>query len=83
MRNRCTTLFIIAESEILFVTSILRYLLAICFYRHKTRLHIGQLVKDTSDKLKQASEIDHHADVNVSLSLCFYLSISISIACAN
>lgn len=35
-------------------------------YRHKTRLHIGQLVKDTSDKLKQASEIDHHADVNVS-----------------
>ncbi|PNX79379.1 syntaxin-22-like protein, partial [Trifolium pratense] len=31
---------------------------------HKTRLHIGQLVKDTSDKLKQASEIDHHADVN-------------------
>jgi hypothetical protein len=23
-------------------------------------------VKDTSDKLKQASEIDHHADVNVS-----------------
>ncbi|KAI5400163.1 hypothetical protein KIW84_065185 [Lathyrus oleraceus] len=33
-------------------------------YRHKTRLHIGQLVKDTSDKLKQASEIDHHVDVN-------------------
>ncbi|XP_058777473.1 syntaxin-22-like isoform X2 [Vicia villosa] len=31
---------------------------------HKTRLHIGQLVKDTSDRLKQASEIDHHADVN-------------------
>ncbi|XP_050901615.1 syntaxin-23-like [Lathyrus oleraceus] len=31
---------------------------------HKTRLHIGQLVKDTSDKLKQASEIDHHVDVN-------------------
>lgn len=34
--------------------------------RHKTRLHIGQLVKDTSAKLKQASEIDHHAEVNVS-----------------
>ncbi|CAL5188468.1 unnamed protein product [Lathyrus oleraceus] len=31
---------------------------------HKTRLHIGQLVKDTSDKLKQASEIDHHVDVD-------------------
>ncbi|GMY29699.1 syntaxin-22-like [Fagus crenata] len=33
---------------------------------HKTRLHIGQLVKDTSAKLKQASEIDHHAEVNAS-----------------
>ncbi|XP_022923822.1 syntaxin-22 isoform X1 [Cucurbita moschata] len=33
---------------------------------HKTRLHIGQLVKDTSAKLKQASEIDHHAGVNAS-----------------
>ncbi|KAJ0427863.1 putative target SNARE coiled-coil domain, syntaxin domain, syntaxin/epimorphin [Helianthus annuus] len=31
---------------------------------HKTRLHIGQLVKDTSDKLKQASETDHHAGVS-------------------
>ncbi|XP_061987952.1 syntaxin-22-like [Rosa rugosa] len=31
---------------------------------HKTRLHIGQLVKDTSEKLKQASERDHHSDVN-------------------
>ncbi|KAK4389940.1 syntaxin [Sesamum angolense] len=31
---------------------------------HKTRLHIGQLVKDTSTKLKQASEIDHHAEVS-------------------
>ncbi|KAG2376486.1 Syntaxin-22 protein [Vigna angularis] len=35
---------------------------------HKTRLHIGQLVKDTSNKLKQASEIDHNAEVNVMLS---------------
>lgn len=34
--------------------------------RHKTRLHIGQLVKDTSDKLKQASETDHNSDVSVS-----------------
>lgn len=34
--------------------------------RHKTRVHIGQLVKDTSAKLKQASETDHHADVSVS-----------------
>ncbi|XP_071686381.1 syntaxin-22-like [Rutidosis leptorrhynchoides] len=33
---------------------------------HKTRLHIGQLVKDTSDKLKQASEIDHRAEVSAS-----------------
>ncbi|KAL0393388.1 UNVERIFIED_CONTAM: syntaxin [Sesamum latifolium] len=31
---------------------------------HKTRLHIGQLVKDTSAKLKQASEIDHHVEVS-------------------
>ncbi|KAK9187572.1 hypothetical protein WN944_018970 [Citrus x changshan-huyou] len=31
---------------------------------HKTRLHIGQLVKDTSAKLKQASETDHHAQVS-------------------
>ncbi|XP_059442302.1 syntaxin-22-like [Corylus avellana] len=31
---------------------------------HKTRLHIGQLVKDTSAKLKQASEIDHNVEVN-------------------
>ncbi|XP_068314596.1 syntaxin-22-like [Pyrus communis] len=32
---------------------------------HKTRAHIGQLVKDTSQKLKQASETDHHAQVTV------------------
>lgn len=40
-----------------------------CFFgtcRHKTRLHIGQLVKDTSAKLKRASEIDHNVEVNVS-----------------
>ncbi|KAJ8448414.1 hypothetical protein Cgig2_022042 [Carnegiea gigantea] len=37
---------------------------------HKTRLHIGQLVKDTSAKLKQASETDHNADVSVSLFQC-------------
>lgn len=35
--------------------------------RHKTRLHIGQLVKDTSAKLKQASETDHRAEVSVSI----------------
>ncbi|KAI3756611.1 hypothetical protein L1987_56433 [Smallanthus sonchifolius] len=34
--------------------------------RHKTRLHIGQLVKDTSDKLKKASEIDHRAEISAS-----------------
>ncbi|CAA3010302.1 syntaxin-22-like [Olea europaea subsp. europaea] len=33
---------------------------------HKTRLHIGQLVKDTSAKLKQASETDHHVEVSAS-----------------
>ncbi|KAL5724912.1 Syntaxin-22 [Ranunculus cassubicifolius] len=33
---------------------------------HKTRLHIGQLVKDTSAKLKQASETDHYSDVSPS-----------------
>ncbi|KAK4486535.1 hypothetical protein RD792_009219 [Penstemon davidsonii] len=33
---------------------------------HKTRLHIGQLVKDTSAKLKQASEADHHVEVSAS-----------------
>ncbi|KAL8216755.1 hypothetical protein R6Q57_023592 [Mikania cordata] len=31
---------------------------------HKTRLHIGQLVKDTSEKLKQASETDHRAEIS-------------------
>ncbi|KAG7542464.1 SNARE domain [Arabidopsis thaliana x Arabidopsis arenosa] len=31
---------------------------------HKTRLHIGQLVKDTSAKLKEASETDHQRGVN-------------------
>lgn len=33
---------------------------------HKTRLHIGQLVKDTSAKLKQASETDHYGEVSAS-----------------
>jgi syntaxin 7 len=33
---------------------------------HKTRLHIGQLVKDTSAKLKQASEADHNVNVSQS-----------------
>ncbi|XP_075496404.1 syntaxin-22-like [Primulina tabacum] len=31
---------------------------------HKTRLHIGNLVKDTSDKLKLASENDHRVEVS-------------------
>ncbi|KAG7598984.1 Syntaxin N-terminal domain [Arabidopsis suecica] len=30
---------------------------------HKTRLHIGQLVKDTSAKLREASETNHGKDV--------------------
>ncbi|KAM1073345.1 hypothetical protein ACFX13_018719 [Malus domestica] len=32
---------------------------------HKIRAHIGQLMKDTSQKLEQASETDHHAQVTV------------------
>ncbi|OVA02880.1 Target SNARE coiled-coil domain [Macleaya cordata] len=32
----------------------------------KTRLHIGQLVKDTSAKLKQASDTDQHTEVSAS-----------------
>lgn len=51
---------------LLWLTNILTYFKT---YSHKTRLHIGQLVKDTSAKLKQASDIDHHAEVNVSLNL--------------
>ena len=35
--------------------------------RHKTRQHIGQLVKDTSAKLKAASETDQHTEVSVSV----------------
>ncbi|KAL3737771.1 hypothetical protein ACJRO7_019314 [Eucalyptus globulus] len=31
---------------------------------HKTRLYIGNLVKDTSERLKQASETDHQAGVS-------------------
>ncbi|WOK98318.1 syntaxin-22-like [Canna indica] len=33
---------------------------------HNTRQQIGQFVKDTSDKLKQASETDHHVEVSAS-----------------
>lgn len=33
---------------------------------HNTRLHITQLVKDTSAKLKQASEADHRVEVSAS-----------------
>ncbi|KAF9587907.1 hypothetical protein IFM89_006161 [Coptis chinensis] len=32
----------------------------------KTRLHIGRLVKDTTTKLKQASEIDQYTEVSAS-----------------
>lgn len=37
--------------------------------RHKTRQRVGELVKDTSAKLKQASETDHYEEVSVSV--CF------------
>ena len=40
--------------------------------RHKTRLHIGQLVKDTSAKLKEASETDHQTGVIVKLQSFFF-----------
>ncbi|GFY83951.1 syntaxin/t-SNARE family protein [Actinidia rufa] len=33
---------------------------------HKTRLNIGELVKETSAKLKQASETDQHTEVSAS-----------------
>ena len=33
--------------------------------RHKTRIHIGQLVKETSVKLKEASETDLQFEVSV------------------
>ncbi|CAL5408088.1 unnamed protein product [Camellia sinensis] len=33
---------------------------------HKTRLHIGQLVKETSTKLKQATETDQRTEVSAS-----------------
>lgn len=33
---------------------------------HKTRLHIGVLVKDTSARLKEASDTDHHSGISVS-----------------
>lgn len=52
---------------ILFGWGVLMLFLLKC--RRKSRLHIGQLVKDTSDKLKQASEIDHHVEVSVSFIL--------------
>ena len=43
--------------------------------RHKTRQHITQLVKDTSDKLKQASEADHRVEVSVCAYLYLYIII--------
>lgn len=45
----------------------------VCYPRHKTRLYIGQLVKDTAAKLREASETDHQRGVNVS---CLYASFS-------
>ncbi|CAD5334166.1 unnamed protein product [Arabidopsis thaliana] len=44
----------------------LEIIIGISCDRHKTRLHIGQLVKDTSAKLKEASETDHQSGVNPS-----------------
>ena len=41
--------------------------------RHKTRAHITRLVKDTSEKLKQASEADHRVEVSV----CIYILITL------
>lgn len=47
--------------------------------RHKTRLHIGQLVKDTSAKLKQASEADHRVEVSVSSGPCLITHVQFSL----
>ncbi|GMP67976.1 hypothetical protein CsSME_00027758 [Camellia sinensis var. sinensis] len=38
-------------------------------YQHKTRYHIGQLVKETSTKLKQATETDQRTEVSASYCL--------------
>ena len=35
--------------------------------KNKTRKHIGQMVKDTSAKLKASSETDQHTEFNVSV----------------
>ena len=34
-------------------------------FRHKTRQHIGQLIKETSAKLKAASEADQSTEISV------------------
>ena len=41
--------------------------------RHKTRLHIGQLVKETSATLREASEADQDAEVSVSSSALYFV----------
>ena len=51
---------------IIFFLPLVVLILVLLICRHKTRLHIGQLVKDTSAKLKQASDTDHHTEVSVS-----------------
>jgi len=66
----CILSFDLVEQEPLCLLLWLTNITYFKIYSHKTRLHIGQLVKDTSAKLKQASDIDHHAEVNVSLNLC-------------
>lgn len=47
----------------------LRYLLFKFTSRHKSRLHIRQLVKETLASLKEACEADQHTEVGVSLTL--------------
>ena len=47
------------------VELVLRYCVLLIVYRHKTRLHIGHLAKETSAKLKAASESDHVTEVSV------------------
>jgi syntaxin 7 len=42
------------------------------FGRHKTRLQILQLIKDTTEKLKLASEADKNTEISVSISIFFF-----------
>lgn len=74
VKDDCITNFQFYLVFILIIAQLIHFL---NIFRHKTRLHISQLVKDTSAKLKQASETDHDTEVSVSaayISFMFYSS---------